>query len=140
MTTLSDYYSAHKVLLASIATVFFILSWIVLIFITPVIVEMLPEDYFANPAYLEVESIFSPDTPFMRKIILFFKNISGWFLIIIGPILFQSIFAPFFGLLLANFKAKPKLIRKFVSWKIVWKALNLIRVRRNLPQFQPPVL
>ena len=62
----------------------------------------------------------------------------AWFLIVIGPFLFQSIFAPFFGLLLADFGAKPRLIRRFASIGFVWRALNAFRRRCGLPLFIPP--
>jgi hypothetical protein len=68
-------------------------------------------------------------------LLLFLKNVFAWFLILLAPFLFLSIFAPFFGFLLADFPAKPRLIRKFASYPLVWRLLNRIRERRGLPPF-----
>ncbi len=130
--------SSHTALIAGVAAAFFAISWIVLAIVTPVVVASLPEDYFANPDYLEVENVFSAGIPFVRRALLILKNLLAWFLIIIGPFLFQSIFAPFFGFLLADFRAKPRLIRKFASYPFVWRLLNAIRRHRNLPPFHEP--
>ena len=127
---------SHKALLAGVAASFFVISWIVLAIVTPIVVAALPEDYFSDPQYLEARSVFAAGIPFPQRALLIFKNILAWFLIVIGPFLFQSIFAPFFGLLLADFRAKPRLIRRFASYPLVWRLLNRIRLRRNLPPFR----
>ncbi len=130
--------SSHTALIAGVAAAFFVISWTVLAIVTPIVVASLPEDYFANPDYLEIEGVFSANIPFPRRAMLVLKNILAWFLIIIGPFLFQSIFAPFFGLLLADFRAKPRMIRKFASLPFVWRMLNAIRRHRHLPPFCEP--
>ena len=130
--------SSHTALIAGVAVAFFVISWTVLAIATPIVVGSLPEDYFTNPDYLEVEGVFSAGIPFARRALLILKNLLAWFLIIVGPFLFQSIFAPFFGLLLADFRAKPRLIRKFASYPFVWRLLNAIRRRRRLPPFCKP--
>ena len=128
--------SSHKALIAGIAAAFFVVSWILLAIITPIVVAALPEDYFSSPEYLAVGGPFAPGLTFPRRCLLFAKNALAWFLILIGPILFQSIFAPFFGLLLADFRAKPRLIRRFASIPWVWRTLNAFRRRRQLPLFK----
>ena len=125
--------SSHTALITGAAV--FVVSWIVLLVVTPIVVTSLPEDYFFNPKYLEVGSVFSAGIPPARRLLLFFKNILAWFLILVAPIIFLSIFAPFFGFLLADFPAKPKLIRKFASFPLVWRLLNRVRERRGLPPF-----
>jgi hypothetical protein len=110
-------------------------SWIVLLVVTPIVIASLPEDYFSNPRYLEVENVFSTEIPPTRRLLLLFKNAFAWFLILLAPFLFLSIFAPFFGFLLADFPAKPKIIRKFASLPLVWRLLNRIRGQRRLPPF-----
>ena len=127
--------SSHTALAVGVAVVFFVVNWAVLAVATPIVVASMPADYFVNQAYLEVEGPFSPGIPFSRRARLVLKNILAWFLIIVGPFLFQSIFAPFFGLLLADFRAKPRLIRKFASYPFVWRLLNAIRRRLKLPVF-----
>ena len=136
----ANFYSAHRALLAGIAAAFFVVSWLLLAILSPLVVASLPADYFANPAYLETESLFAPDLPLLRRLLLLLKNAGAWFLILVGPILFQSVFAPFFGLLLADFRAKPKLIRRFASNRFVWRMLNGLRRRRKLPLFDAPQL
>lgn len=137
---LSNFYATNKVLLASIAIGFFVVSWILLFALSPIIINKLPVDYFTNEKYLKTESMFERGVPLARRFTLLLKNIFAWFLILIAPVLFQSIFAPFFGLLLAEFKAKPKMIRAFASNRFVWRALNAIRRKKGLPPFiGPPV-
>jgi hypothetical protein len=138
MVSIGSISSSHTALIAGVAAAFFVISWTALAIVTPIVVVSLPEDYFANPDYLEVEGVFSAGIPFARRALLVLKNLLAWFLIIVGPFLFQSIFAPFFGLLLADFRAKPRLIRKFASTPFVWRLLNAIRRRRNLPPFTEP--
>ena len=133
MVSIGSVSSSQTVLITSAAI--FVVSWIVLLVITPIVIASLPEDYFSNQKYLEVESVFAAGIPPVRRLLLFLKNVFAWFLILLAPFLFLSIFAPFFGFLLADFPAKPKLIRKFASYPLVWNLLNRIRLRRHLPPF-----
>ena len=94
--------SSQKAFLTGVAVTFFVLSWIILAIVTPIVVKSLPEDYFASPDYLAVEGPFSAGVTLPRRLLLLLKNVVAWFLIVIGPFLFQSVFAPFFGLLLAD--------------------------------------
>ncbi len=128
--------SSHKALLAGIALAFFVISWILLAIITPIVVGALPEDYFSSPEHLVAGGPFAPGLTFARRCLLLAKNALAWFLILIGPFLFQSIFAPFFGLLMADFPAKPRLLRRFASLPLVWNLLNGIRKRRGLVPFR----
>lgn len=133
MVSIGSISSSQTTLIAGVAV--FVVSWIALLVVTPVVISSLPEDYFSNPKYLEVESVFAAGIPPARRLLLFLKNGFAWFLILIAPILFLSIFAPFFGFLLADFPAKPRLIRKFASYPLVWRLLNRIRLQRYLPPF-----
>ena len=133
MVSIGSVSSSQTVLITGAAV--FVVSWIVLLVVTPIVIASLPEDYFSNPKYLEVDSVFSAGIPPARRLLLFLKNIFAWFLILIAPFLFLSIFAPFFGFLLADFPAKPRLIRKFASYPLVWNLLNRIRRQRRLPPF-----
>ena len=125
--------SSHTALITGAAV--FVVSWVVLLIVTPIVITSLPEDYFSNPRYLEVESVFTPGIPPVRRSLLILKNMLAWFLILVAPIIFLSIFAPFFGFLLADFHAKPRFIRKFASYPFVWRMLNGVRRRRQLPPF-----
>ncbi len=125
--------SSQMALIAGVTV--FVVSWIVLLAVTPIVIASLPEDYFSNPKYLEVDSVFSAGIAPARRLLLLLKNIFAWFLILVAPFLFLSIFAPFFGFLLADFPAKPRLIRKFASYPLVWRLLNRVRERRGLPPF-----
>ena len=133
MVSIGSVSSSQTVLITGAAV--FVVSWIVLLVVTPIVIASLPEDYFSNPKYLEVDSVFSAGIPPARRLLLFLKNIFAWFLILIAPFLFLSIFAPFFGFLLADFPANPRLIRKFASYPLVWNLLNRIRRQRRLPPF-----
>ena len=128
--------SSHTALITGAAV--FVVSWAILLIVTPIVITSLPEDYFSNPQYLEVENVFATDIPPAHRSLLILKNILAWFLILVAPIIFLSIFAPFFGFLLADFPAKPRLIRKFASHPFVWRQLNGIRERRGLPPFTEP--
>ena len=137
---ISHFYETHKLLLACVSGAIFVIGWIVILLVAPGVIGELPEDFFVNPEFLEVEDVFAKETPLARRLMLLAKNTAAWFLIIIGPILFQSIFAPFFGLLMADFKAKPKLMRKLASVSWIWKLLNAVREKRGAPRFTPPKL
>ena len=134
MDSFYSLYSSHKALFWGV--IVFVVSWIVLIVATPIAVAALPEDYFSDPRHLKTESPFAKGVQISRRVKIILKNVLAWFLIIVGPILFLSIFAPFFGFLLADFPAKPRLIRKFASYPLVWRLLNDIRRRRKLPFFK----
>ena len=125
---------SHTALITGAAV--FVVSWATLLIVTPIVIASLPEDYFSNPQYLEVESVFAEGIPPARRSLLILKNILAWFLILVAPIIFLSIFAPFFGFLLADFPAKPRLIRKFATLPFVWRQLNGVRRRRQLPVFK----
>ncbi len=133
MISIGSIISSHTALVTGAAV--FVVSWVVLLVVTPIVITSLPEDYFSNPQYLEVESVFAAGTPPARRFLLILKNILAWFLILVAPIIFLSIFAPLFGFLLADFPAKPRLIRKFATIPFVWRQLNGVRRRRNLPPF-----
>ncbi len=135
MVSIGNIGTSHTAFIEGVVVAVFVVSWIVLLVVTPIVIASLPEDYFSNPKYLVVESIFSPGIPPARRLLLFLKNVFAWFLILLAPFLFLSIFAPFFGFLLADFPAKPRLIRKFASYPLVWRLLNRIRERRGLPPF-----
>lgn len=135
MVSIGSIGSSHTALMAGAAV--FVVSWGVLLVVTPIVVAALPEDYFSNPRYLEVERVFAAGIPPVRRLLLILKNVAAWFLILVAPFLFLSIFAPFFGFLLADFPAKPRLIRKFASIRFVWNLLDGIRKRRHLPPFAP---
>ena len=135
MVSIGSIGSSHTAFIGGVVVAVFVISWIVLLVVTPIVIASLPEDYFSNPRYLEVESVFSAGIPPVRRLLLVFKNILAWFLILVAPFLFLSIFAPFFGFLLADFPAKPRLIRKFASYPLVWRLLNRIRGQRRLPPF-----
>ncbi len=136
MVSIGSISSSHTALITGAAV--FVVSWAVLLIVTPIVITSLPEDYFSNPQYLEVESVFAAGIPPARRALLFLKNVLAWFLILVAPIIFLSIFAPFFGFLLADFPAKPRLIRKFASYPFIWRQLNGVRQRRNLPPFTEP--
>ena len=133
MVSLGSISSSNTALITGAAV--FVVSWVVLLIVTPIVIISLPEDYFSNPRYLEVDSVFTAGIPPARRSLLILKNILAWFLILVAPIIFLSIFAPFFGFLLADFPAKPRLIRKFASHPFVWHQLNGVRERRGLPPF-----
>ncbi len=133
MVSIGNIGSPHTALVVSAAV--FVVSWIVLLVVTPIVIVALPEDYFFNPKYRETQNVFSPGIPPVRRLLLVLKNVFAWFLILLAPFLFLSIFAPFFGFLLADFPAKPRLIRKFASYPLVWRLLNRVRERRGLPPF-----
>ena len=133
MVSIGSVSSSQAVLITSAAL--FVVSWIVLLVVTPIVIASLPEDYFSDPEYLETKSVFATGIPPAQRLLLLLKNVFAWFLILVAPFLFLSIFAPFFGVLLADFPAKPRLIRKFASHPAIWRLLNGIRERRELPPF-----
>ena len=139
MVSIGNIGSSHTALIEGVVVAVFVVSWIVLLVVTPIVIASLPEDYFSSPKHLEAKSVFTAGIPPARRLLLFLKNGFAWFLILIAPFLFLSIFAPFFGFLLADFPAKPRLIRKFASFPLVWHLLNRVRERRGLPPFTDAV-
>ncbi len=138
VTSVANFYSAHNALLAGFAAAFFVICWLLIAILSPIIIASLPADYFANPTYLEAGELFAEDIPFVRRLLLLLKNVGAWLLILVGPFAFQSVLAPFFGLLLADFPAKPKLIRRFASNRFIWRLLNGLRRRTKKPLFDAP--
>ena len=139
MVIASSFHPSGKVILAAVAGAFFVVGWLALLVVTPLVVGTLPEDYFANPDRISGANLFDAGLPPLRRLALLARNLAAGFLIFVAPILLQSIFAPFFGLLLAAFRAKPRLIRAFASQPLVWRLLNAIRRRRRQPPFLPPL-
>lgn len=138
MAAILDFCSSHRSLTAF--CVIALIGWVALAVATPMVIASLPADYFSAEEYLCVEGVLDEGAPPMRRVALVLRNIAACFLVFVAPILFQSIFAPLFGLMMANFKGKPAMLRRMASNKTVFRAMNSIRRRKGLEPFSQPVI
>ena len=112
----------------------------ILIFIISILgiswfVAQIPEDYFLS--LKRKPSKWQEQTPILRFIVIFGKNIIGFSLIIGGLLMLilpgQGLLTIVTGLLLINYPGKYKLEQKLVEIPSVFRALNWIRVKANKP-------
>ena len=112
----------------------------ILIFIMSILgiswfVAQIPEDYFLLSK--RKPSKWQERKPILRLVLLFGKNIIGFFLIIGGLLMLvlpgQGLLTIVTGLLLINYPGKYKLEQKLVTIPSVFRALNWIRVKANKP-------
>ena len=112
----------------------------ILIFIISILgiswfVAQIPEDYFLLSK--RKPSKWQERKPILRLVLLFGKNIIGFFLIIGGLLMLvlpgQGLLTIVTGLLLINYPGKYKLEQKLVTIPSVFRALNWIRVKANKP-------
>ena len=112
----------------------------ILIFIISILgiswfVAQIPEDYFLLSK--RKPSKWQERKPILRLVLLFGKNIFGFFLIIGGLLMLvlpgQGLLTIVTGLLLINYPGKYKLEQKLVTIPSVFRALNWIRVKANKP-------
>ena len=113
-----------------------IILWIALLVLLPITINSLPEDFFANPIYLEAPNGDAHD--FHALFCRIFKNIFGWFLILVVAPVGLSIIAILFGLVLVDIKGKRKAVRWLVKKNCVWHFLCYIRVKGKKPPLLLP--
>ncbi|QFU76607.1 hypothetical protein EY643_13600 [Halioglobus maricola] len=104
----------------------------------PWVVKRLPQDYFSRPQRL------SADEPrgVTAYLLAGLKNLFGAILVLLGILLLftpgQGLLTLLAGLLLMNFPGKYRLERAVVARKGVFRALNWMRQRQGLPDFDSP--
>lgn len=100
------------------------------IFLVPLMVILLPVDYFASE---KADGLFKKFKFPLNILMLSIKNIAGIILFCIGVILLfipgQGLLTIFIGLILMNFPGKRKLLLSIVRRKPVLKAINWIRLK-----------
>lgn len=138
MAAILDFCSTHRALTAF--CVIALIGWVALAVVTPVVVASLPTDYFSAEEHLRVESALDHGIPPMRRVALILRNVAACFLVFVAPILFQSILAPLFGLMIANFREKPAMLRRIAANRTVLRTMNAIRRRRGLDPFIQPTI
>jgi len=121
----------YIILIATISALIFVAS---LIF-TPFLVSKIPQDYFTNPKYhqLDIEH-------FGHVIAVVARSILGFLLILLGLVMLftpgQGILAIIVGLFLMEFPGKKRLEHKIIKNEITFKSLNWMREKFNKPPFE----
>ncbi len=100
------------------------------LFIVPLIVILLPVDYFASE---KADGLFKKFKYPLNILMLAVKNVAGIILFCIGVILLfipgQGLLTIFTGLMLMDFPGKRKLLLSIVRRKPVLKSINWIRLK-----------
>ena len=110
--------------------------WAALLILLPLVINDLPEDFFANPIYLESAMEDSHDLPAVLSRIG--RNAFGWFLIlVVGPV-GLSFIAVLFGFILVDIKGKMKTVRWIVKRHCVWHFLEFVRSKGGKPPLLLP--
>lgn len=122
--------------LAIVSAIMFIGS----LFLIPVIIIRLSNDYFQNEEHLSLASNEQKSTSsFLIQIV---KNLLGVIFILVGIAMLilpgQGILTILIGLGITNFPGKYKLERKLVKNQSVFKSLNWIRKRADVDPFLYP--
>jgi len=122
--------------LAIVSAIMFIGS----LFLIPVIIIRLSNDYFQNEEHFSLASNEQKSTSsFLIQIV---KNLLGVIFILVGIAMLilpgQGILTILIGLGITNFPGKYKLERKLVKNQSVFKSLNWIRKRADVDPFLYP--
>jgi archaellum biogenesis protein FlaJ (TadC family) len=120
------------------ATALSVVTVVATIVLVPVVLERLPEDYFARPRRSQGASRRSP----LQLLTITVKNLVGGILVVLGLLMLftpgQGLVTLLAGLLLMNFPGKYRLERAVMSRPAVFRAVNWLRRRNGLTDFQPP--
>ena len=113
-----------------------IILLIISILVIPIIIARIPADYFIAPHRKFKTEAFSLSKFLLRLI----KNIIGVFLLICGIIMLitpgQGLLTILAGLFITDFPGKYRLERRLVQKPVILRALNWIRRKQNVSEFQ----
>lgn len=104
-----------------------IITFIMSLIVIPIVILNMNPNYFSA----DKKVLFTYRHPFLRFLILLFKNILGYVLFILGIIMLfipgQGLLSISLGIMLINFPGKKKVERKFFSNRKVNNFINIIR-------------
>lgn len=133
------WFESHLIISVIISVLSF-LTFLGTIFIMPIIVVILPSNYFIE--YGHAHNYLFKKHPILRYIVLIIKNVFGILFVLLGIILLflpgQGILTIFVGILLIDFPKKKVLIIYFVKKEKIRKAINQLRIKFNKPEFIIP--
>jgi hypothetical protein len=113
-----------------------LLTFIISILLIPLLVRLLPPDYFIRGRKPPPDV---PLHPALSLFLLLLRHVFGVLLLLAGiAMLFlpgQGILTILLGLSLLNFPGKHELIRKLIGQPSVQQGLNWIRAKTNRPPF-----
>ena len=108
------------------------------ILLMPILILMLPDDYFSNPGHRMRR--FIRKRPLLGIMVLIIKNLTGAIFIMVGIILLfmpgQGILTILIGLIMVNFPGKYRLERRLIKKPGVLESINRIRQKFRRAAFQ----
>ena len=97
------------------------------------LVSLIPEDYFIN----KKDSKIKTGNIFIWYIVLIFKNLIGYSLILCGIMMLvlpgQGLFTIIIGLMMSNYPGKYSIEKKFIAIPTILKSINWLRRKSNKP-------
>jgi|TARA_B110000467_G_scaffold80942_1_gene73113 hypothetical protein len=97
------------------------------------LVVLIPVDYFL----IKKKSKFKSNNPYLWYLIVVFKNIIGYSLILGGIMMLvlpgQGVFTIIIGLMLSNYPGKYVIEKKFIAIPAILKSINWLRAKSNAP-------
>lgn len=139
MTALHDFYLAHKHLL-DVSAILTAVIWVVLLVAVPLVIGELPEDYFASEELLDSSERPAGWMAFARFLLASVRNACAGILVILGSVFLQGVSVILLGFIVADFRGKTRLIRRFAKVKAVWKSICAIRRWLRKPPMLEPVV
>ncbi|MCD5411971.1 hypothetical protein M1N66_02005 [Thermodesulfovibrionales bacterium] len=137
-----EYVITHEAILwwLAILPLVSLVAFAVTIAMVPVLVAIIPVDYFTNRK--RRSGRYRKLHPTLYFILIFIKNFFGVLFVVAGFVLLflpgQGIITILVGLMLMNFPGKVAIERWFAKRPGVISAINWIRAKRNLPPIQAP--
>lgn len=139
ISRIAEWVSSHEALLAAAGAAsgaIFLLS----AFAVPVLINMIPPDYFMKEK--RRESVNTVPGMLLFAVLFFLKNLAGVLFIISGFILLfmpgQGLLTMFIGVLLVDFPGKWELQKRIIRKKKVADALNWIRRKGGKKELEIP--
>ncbi len=139
MTAIHDFYAAHKQLL-DVSAVATALIWVALLVAVPLAIGTLPEDYFAAEEVFDASDRPAGWMTLGRFLLAAVRNVCACFLMILGTVFLQGVSVVLLGFIVADFRGKTRLVRRFAKVKFVWKSICAIRRWMRKPPMLEPVV
>ena len=97
------------------------------------LIALIPSDYFL----IKKDSKIKSSNPYLWLLVVIFKNLIGYSLIIGGIMMLilpgQGLFTIMIGLMLSNYPGKYALEKRFISTPAILKSINWLRRKSNKP-------
>ena len=132
LNSILDYIYGYKniiIWLGSLSVFIFLFSLIGIKWL----IALIPNDYFL----IKKESKIKSSNPYLWLLIVIFKNLIGYSLIIGGIMMLilpgQGLFTIIIGLMLSNYPGKYALEKRFISTPAILKSINWLRSKSDKP-------